>query len=68
MSSQKIFRGKIIDVAVVNQSRRLEESGQWLENVDLQKFAHQLFLFTFSAGRRERIKIRCRMNRIFGLG
>ena len=79
-SSRKIFSEKIVDVAVVNQRRRLEESGQWLENVDqthldlasgkpvLQKFALQLFLFTFSARRRERIKIRCRMNQIFGLG
>ena len=25
---------KIIDVAEVNQRRRLEESGQWLESVD----------------------------------
>ena len=28
------FREKIIDVAEVNQMRWLEESGQWLENVD----------------------------------
>ena len=27
-------KGKIIDVAQVNQRRWLEESGQWLENVD----------------------------------
>ena len=26
--------GKIIDIAEVNQWRWLEESGQWLENVD----------------------------------
>ena len=32
--SQKIFRGKNINVAEVNQQRRLRESGQWLENVD----------------------------------
>ena len=32
--SQKNFRGKIIDVAEVNQRRWLEESGQWHENVD----------------------------------
>ena len=32
--SPKNFRGKIIDVADVNQRRWLEESGQWLENVD----------------------------------
>ena len=31
---QKNFRGKIIDVAVVNKLPWLEESGQWLENVD----------------------------------
>ena len=31
---QKMFRGNIIDVAEVNQRRWLEESGQWLENVD----------------------------------
>ena len=30
----KNFRGKIIDVAEANQQRWLEESGQWLENVD----------------------------------
>ena len=30
----KNFRGKIIDVAEVNQRRWLEESGQQLENVD----------------------------------
>ena len=28
------FRGKNIDFAEVNQLRWLEESGQWLENVD----------------------------------
>ena len=28
------FRGKIMDVAEINQRRRLEESGQQLENVD----------------------------------
>ena len=32
--SQKNFRGKIIDVAEDNQRPWLEESGQWLENVD----------------------------------
>ena len=32
--SRKFFRGKIINVAQVNQQRCLEESGQWLENVD----------------------------------
>ena len=32
--SRIFFRGKIIDVAEVNQWRWLEESGQWLENVD----------------------------------
>ena len=31
---KKNFRGKIIDVGEVNQLRWLEESGQWLENVD----------------------------------
>ena len=31
---QKIFRGKIVDVAEVNQRHCLEESGLWLENVD----------------------------------
>ena len=30
----KFFRGKIINVSEVNQWRWLEESGQWLENVD----------------------------------
>ena len=30
----KKFRGKIINVAEVNQRRWLEESGQWQENVD----------------------------------
>ena len=30
---KKIFRGKIVNVAEVNQGRYLEESGQWLENV-----------------------------------
>ena len=30
----KNFRGKISDVAEVNQQRWLEESGKWLENVD----------------------------------
>ena len=30
----KIFIGKIIDDAEVNQQRWLEEKGQWLENVD----------------------------------
>ena len=29
--SQQIFRGKIIDVAEVNQQCWLQESGQWLE-------------------------------------
>ena len=32
--SWKIFRGKIIDVAVVKQHCWLEESGQWFKNVD----------------------------------
>ena len=32
--SRNFFIGKIIDVAEVNQQRWLEESGQWLENVD----------------------------------
>ena len=32
--SPKNFRGKFIAVAEVNQRRWLEESGQWLENVD----------------------------------
>ena len=32
--SPKKFIGKIVDVADVNQRRCLEESGQWLENVD----------------------------------
>ena len=32
--SQKLLRGKIVDVAGANQWRRLEESGEWLENVD----------------------------------
>ena len=32
--SRIFFRGKIIDVAEVNQWRWVEESGQWLENVD----------------------------------
>ena len=31
--SQKNFRGKITDIAEVNQRCYLEESGQWLENV-----------------------------------
>ena len=30
----KNFRGKIVDVIEVYQRRCLEESGQWLENVD----------------------------------
>ena len=30
----KFIRRKIINVAEVNQRRCLEESGQWLENVD----------------------------------
>ena len=30
----KNFKGKIINVAEVNQRRWLEKSGQWLENVD----------------------------------
>ena len=30
----KIFKIKIIDVVEVNQWRWLDESGQWLENVD----------------------------------
>ena len=33
-ASPIFFGGKIIDVAWVNQQRWLEESGQWLENVD----------------------------------
>ena len=33
--SQKNFSGKITDIAEVNQRHWLEESGQWLENVDL---------------------------------
>ena len=32
--SQKNFRGKIVNVAEVNQLRCLEKSEQWLENVD----------------------------------
>ena len=32
--SPKNLRGKIIDIAKVNQRRWLEECGQWLENVD----------------------------------
>ena len=32
--SWNIFRDKIIKFAEVNQRRWLEESGQWLENVD----------------------------------
>ena len=32
--SQKMFQGKIVDVAELNQRRGLEESGQWLEYVD----------------------------------
>ena len=32
--SPKHFSGKIINVAEVNQQYLLEESGQWLENVD----------------------------------
>ena len=32
--SRNCFRGKLIDVAKVDQWRWLEESGQWLENVD----------------------------------
>ena len=32
--SQKNFRGKIADIAEVNQRCYLEESGQWLENAD----------------------------------
>ena len=31
---EKNFRGKIIDVAEVNQQHWIEERGQWLENVD----------------------------------
>ena len=31
---KKKFRGKIIDVAEVNQWRWLGESGQWLESVE----------------------------------
>ena len=31
---KKISEEKIVDVAEVNQRRWLEESGQWLENVD----------------------------------
>ena len=32
--SQKKFRGTIVDVPEVNQWHCLEESGQWLENVN----------------------------------
>ena len=32
--SQKNFKGKIIDVAQVNQPLLFEERGQWLEDVD----------------------------------
>ena len=32
--SQKVFRRKNIAIADVNKQRWLEESGQWLENVD----------------------------------
>ena len=32
--SEIFFRGKIVDVAESNQQRSLEESQQWLENVD----------------------------------
>ena len=32
--SQKISEEQIIDVAEFNQRRWLEETGQWLENVD----------------------------------
>ena len=32
--SRNFFRGKIINITEVNQWRWLEESGQWLENVD----------------------------------
>ena len=32
--TQKNFKGKIIDVAQVNQPPLLEERGQWLEDVD----------------------------------
>ena len=34
---KKISEEKIIDVAEVNPQPWLEESGQWLENVDLTK-------------------------------
>ena len=30
-----LFRGKNIDVAEVNEQHGLEESGLWLENIDL---------------------------------
>ena len=33
--SKKFTQGKILSVAEVNQLSCLEESGQWLENVDL---------------------------------
>ena len=32
--SQNYIRGEIIDFAVVNRWRSLEEIGQWLENAD----------------------------------
>ena len=32
--SQFFFRGKIVNVAEVNQERCLEESGQWFKNAD----------------------------------
>ena len=39
----KNFRGKIIDVAEANQQRWLEESGQWLKNVDLVLASGQFY-------------------------
>ena len=32
--SQKIIKGKIVNVAHFNQRHCLEECGQWLENID----------------------------------
>ena len=42
---KKISDQKIVDVAEVNQRRCLEESGQWLENVDQTQ--HNWVLFQF---------------------
>ena len=38
-SIHELFSVEIVDVAEVNQHHCLEESGQWLENVDLTHLA-----------------------------